>query len=85
MKTKEELNALKEEVETVSRKLHELTDEELEQVTGGNGVLVYENNSDSSYRKENSEGSYEGAPMENLWHSNSDAGAGNDDKIVVFP
>ncbi len=35
MKTKEELNALKEEVETVSRKLHELTDEELAQVTGG--------------------------------------------------
>ena len=39
MKTKEELNALKEEVETVSKKLHELTDEELAQVTGG-GVLV---------------------------------------------
>ncbi len=37
MKTKEELNALKEEVETVSRKLAELTDEELEQVAGGNG------------------------------------------------
>ena len=35
MKTKEELNALKEEVETVSRKLHELTDEELAQVSGG--------------------------------------------------
>ena len=35
MKTKEELNALKEEVETVSRKLHELTEEELEQVSGG--------------------------------------------------
>ena len=35
MKTKEELNALKEEVETVSRKLHELTDDELAQVTGG--------------------------------------------------
>ena len=35
MKTKEELTALKEEVETVSRKLHELTDEELEQVSGG--------------------------------------------------
>ena len=30
MKTKEELNALKEEVETMSRKLAELTDEELE-------------------------------------------------------
>ena len=39
MKTKEELNALKKEVETVSRKLHELTDEDLEQITGG-GVLV---------------------------------------------
>ena len=35
MKTKEELNTLKEEVETVSRKLRELTKEELEQVTGG--------------------------------------------------
>ena len=34
-KTKEELNALKEEVETVSRKLHELTEEELAQVSGG--------------------------------------------------
>ena len=39
MKTKEERNALKEEVETVSRKLHELMEEELAQVTGG-GVLV---------------------------------------------
>ena len=29
MKTKEELNALKEEVETLNEKLHELTDEEL--------------------------------------------------------
>ena len=35
MKTKEELNALKEEVEAVSKKLHELTEEELAQVTGG--------------------------------------------------
>ena len=35
MKTKEELNALKEEVENLNKKLSELTDEELEQVTGG--------------------------------------------------
>ena len=35
MKTKEELNALKEEVETVIRKLAELSEEELSQVTGG--------------------------------------------------
>ena len=35
MKTKEELNALKEEVEALNRKLAELTDEELAQVSGG--------------------------------------------------
>ena len=35
MKSKEELNALKEEVETMSKKLHALTEEELKQVTGG--------------------------------------------------
>ena len=40
-KTQEELNALKEEVEAVSRKLHELTDEELEQVTGGYEIFFY--------------------------------------------
>ena len=39
MKT-EELNAQKEEVETLNKKLHELTDEELAQVSGG--VLRYE-------------------------------------------
>ena len=35
MKTKEELNALKNEVEHVSSKLSALTEEELEQVSGG--------------------------------------------------
>ena len=35
MKTEEELNALKEEVETLNKKLHELTEEELAQVSGG--------------------------------------------------
>ena len=35
MKSKEELNALKEEVETLNKKLAELTEEELAQVTGG--------------------------------------------------
>ena len=35
MKSIEELNALKEEVETVNEKLHELTEEELSQVSGG--------------------------------------------------
>ena len=35
MKTKEELNELKEEVETVSRKLSELSEEELAQTLGG--------------------------------------------------
>ena len=35
MKSKEELNALKEEVEAVNEKLQELTEEELAQVSGG--------------------------------------------------
>ena len=35
MKTEEELAALKEEVETVNKKLAELTEEELAQVSGG--------------------------------------------------
>ena len=39
MKSKEELNALKEEVETLNRKLAELTEEELEQVSGGSTNL----------------------------------------------
>ena len=38
MHTKEELNALKEEVETVSKQLHELTKEDLAQVTGGDVI-----------------------------------------------
>ena len=40
MKTPEELNTLKEEVETLNKKLHELTDEELSFVTGGQGIKV---------------------------------------------
>ena len=35
MKTKEELNELKKEVESVNEKLQELTEEELEKVNGG--------------------------------------------------
>lgn len=37
MKSKEELNKLKEEVETLNKKLKELTEEELAQVVGGFG------------------------------------------------
>ena len=40
MKTKEELNTLKVEVETLKKKLSELTDEELGQVTGGGPKLI---------------------------------------------
>lgn len=35
MKTKEELNAIKKEVETLNAKLAELTEEELKDVVGG--------------------------------------------------
>ena len=38
MKTVEELNALKEDVETVSRKLYELNDDELAVVSGGHDI-----------------------------------------------
>ena len=40
MKTKEELNVLKAEYESLSRKLGELTDDEMEQVTGGMKIVV---------------------------------------------
>ena len=40
MKTKEELNALKEEVEALNKKLHELTEKELKQVCGGGDVQL---------------------------------------------
>ena len=40
MKTKEELNALKDEVETLNEKLQELTPEELEQVTGDRRPII---------------------------------------------
>ena len=40
MKTKEELNALKAEYDSLNRKLGELTDDEIEQVTGGMKIVV---------------------------------------------
>ena len=40
MKTVEELSALKNEVETLNKKLAELTKEELAQVTGGAGAVT---------------------------------------------
>ena len=39
-KPKEELNKIKEEVETVSKKLSELTPEEIAQVSGGSGYVM---------------------------------------------
>ena len=39
MKTKEELNALKEEIEALNKKLAELSEKELEEVSGGGGNL----------------------------------------------
>lgn len=44
MKTKEELNAIKEEFEALNKKLAELTDEELKLVTGG--ATEFENKDD---------------------------------------
>ena len=41
MKSKEELSALKKEIETLNQKLAELTEEELTQVTGGSYADQY--------------------------------------------
>ena len=41
MKTKDELNTLKEDVETLNKKLAELTEEELEQVSGGEDSFIW--------------------------------------------
>ena len=41
MKTKEELNAIKEEVETLTKKLQELSEDELQQVSGGRYEEAY--------------------------------------------
>ena len=40
MKTKEELNALKEEYESMKDSLAQLSEDELKQVTGGHGISV---------------------------------------------
>ena len=52
MKTKEELNALKEEVENVNKKLAELTDDELRVVVGGSEVefLFDDKSGDKEFR-----------------------------------
>ena len=42
MRTPEELTALKEEVETMNKKLAELTDEELTQVSGGDIEITFD-------------------------------------------
>ena len=43
MKTKEELNMLKEEVEALNKKLAALTEEELAQVAGGVVICIDDN------------------------------------------
>ena len=42
MKTKEELNALKNEVETLNKKLADLSEEDLNQVTGGDIEITFD-------------------------------------------
>ena len=56
MKTKEELNALKDEVEALNKKLAELSEEELAQVSGG---WIYRD-IEISLESENGEGEKKG-------------------------
>ena len=60
MKTKEELNVLKAEVETLNKKLADLSKEELEQIVGGSAVycpmpcgMTHKYGTRCSVRKEN--------------------------------
>lgn len=48
MKTKDELNAIKAEVEALNAKLGQLTDKELEQVTAGMKIVVIKTSQESS-------------------------------------
>ena len=64
MKTKEELNALKEEVESLNKKLAELSEEELEQVTGGVG----------NYGKEQNPAEFEHYDDGNYYYGDENAG-----------
>ena len=50
-KSKEELNALKKELEDLNEKCRELTEEELEQVTGGNTDFIIGPFDITSYQK----------------------------------
>ena len=50
MKTKEELNAIKEEVEALNKKLSELNDDELKQIVGGMKIVVEEDEESSWYQ-----------------------------------
>ena len=59
MKTKEELNALKEEVEALNSKLAELSEEELAQVAGG--LIPPLPRYDASAAEQEFRGSYDGS------------------------
>ena len=50
MKTKEELNAIKEEVEALNKKLSELNDDELKQIVGGMKIVVEEEEESSWFQ-----------------------------------
>lgn len=43
MKTKEELNALKNKIEDINKKLADLTEDELRMVTGGDSTITLHN------------------------------------------
>lgn len=49
MKTKEELKALKQEYESLKRKLEELSEDELKEVTGGTDFIIPEKPNDYNY------------------------------------
>lgn len=70
MKTKEELNALQNEVEALNKKLAELTDDEMKQVTGGMKIVVIK----ALQKPSNTSGEIQSSTTENIqsdWRTNT--------------
>ena len=69
MKTNEELNALKNEVEVLNQQLSALTEEELEQVTGGNIEQEIKNLAKQHFQEAESESREELAEQKDIMKS----------------
>ena len=88
MKTKEELSALKEEVETLNKKLAELSEEELKAVTGGNSWNEYWGE-DGYFRISQSNAAFDANSTDKCYNSQNLSETGEEEKkgynVGFFP